>query len=326
MKVDFIFCTESGYLEPMAKLLAFSIRNFGGQFSQSKIFSYSPRKSKRIHSSTVEVFEELQVDYVDEELNKDYKFYPIANKILSCAHRENNTDSDVLVFLDTDTLFLDPPEILNKVSPGEVYARPVDFKGIGTDRNYSGVNGEYWKKMFQILGLQDRGRYVNTTMDDQEIIEYYNAGLVITHRSNGFFTEWKKHFEKVMQADLKHKRKRIRNTDQATITASLISRDLDAISLDKRYNCPFHVQHKCKNEAYKVEKISELIHLHYHYVFSNRTGSNPLYDHLQGFEAGATINTKLLEYGVQRKMSSGEILEADFRSMINRVKRSIKFA
>lgn len=37
---------------------------------------------------------------VDIGLNQEYPYYPFANKIFACAHREQNTSADILIFLD----------------------------------------------------------------------------------------------------------------------------------------------------------------------------------------------------------------------------------
>lgn len=50
-------------------------------------------------------FERNQVEYVDLELSQDFSDYPLANKPLVCAHREQNTNAEILIFLDSDVLF-----------------------------------------------------------------------------------------------------------------------------------------------------------------------------------------------------------------------------
>jgi len=86
----------------MSKLLIYTLREFGGKLRDLPIFSYQPRKKYKISKETIAFFEKNQVEYIDLDLNKKYDYYPLANKPLSCAHREMNTNRDILIFLDSD--------------------------------------------------------------------------------------------------------------------------------------------------------------------------------------------------------------------------------
>jgi len=105
LNAEIIICTEKGDLERMAKLLIWSLREFGGKFSNVPIYSYQPRKGHEVSGETMRFFENYEVELVDICFNQEYSHYPLANKIFACAHREQNTSADTLIFLDTDIFF-----------------------------------------------------------------------------------------------------------------------------------------------------------------------------------------------------------------------------
>ena len=139
MKIEIIICCENGYLESMSKLLIFSIREFGGIISDSQIYCYKPRKGDPLENTTLDFFEKNQVNYFDDPININYDEYALANKPYSCAHREYNSNADLLIFIDSDTYFLGSPNIFNDLSEGELFLRPVHSTNIGSNIDCTSV-------------------------------------------------------------------------------------------------------------------------------------------------------------------------------------------
>ena len=123
LNAEIIICTENGYLENMSKLLIWSIREFGGEFRNIPIYSYQPRKGHQVSDETTRFFDNYGVELVDICLNQDYPHYPLANKIFACANREQNTSADILIFLDSDILFLNEPQGLIQLDGHDVIRR-----------------------------------------------------------------------------------------------------------------------------------------------------------------------------------------------------------
>ena len=202
MRVEFILCCEKGYLENTSRLLIDSIRTFGGAYKDSAIYVYRPRMGPEVSAETRDFFERHHVAYIAEELNSAYPTYALANKVAACAHREQHTAADVLVFVDSDTFFLRPPDVLATLAEGEVLLRPVDYKHVGVPADFSGPTGPYWRELWQLADIQLRPT-VRTTMDNEEILAYYNSGLVATNTVNGLFSHWNILFDEVMRRGLK---------------------------------------------------------------------------------------------------------------------------
>lgn len=296
MKIEIIICTENGYLEAQSKLLVYSIRKFGGILKNVEIFSYKPRKGKALDQSTITFFEKNNVNYIDLELNEKYANYPFANKPLVCSHRENASSADVLIFLDSDTFFLRSPEFIQDINSEELHMRPVDYKYIGSDKSFSGVNGQYWKKLYSELGVSEY-KTVHTTVDNREILEYFNAGMIVSSISNSLFQNWKYNFEKIMSLNLKP-RHGIYFVEQSVLSATISAMNLNVKTLPKEYNYPLGSFHRSKNSSYSVDRFTDLGHVHYHKLFINPKGINPYFKEFKKFNAGRIIHEKLDEFGV----------------------------
>lgn len=296
MKIEIIICTENGYLEAMSKLLVYSIRQFGGILKDALIFSYKPRKGKALKKSTIVFFEKHNVNYIDLPLNKKYANYPLANKPIVCAHRENHSNADVLIFLDSDTVFFKYPVFWENINHGEVLIRPVDTSNIGSDKFFSSPNGNYWKRLYHELRVH-RSETVCTTIDNKEILEYYNSGMIVSQVSNGLFQNWNDNFEKVMDLNLMP-RQGIFFVEQSVLSSTISAMNLNVKILPKEYNCPVHLIDNCQNPAFKIDKFRDLVHMHYHKVFMDANGVNPFFEKLNEFKVGALINEKIVEFGV----------------------------
>src|SRR5262245_23740879 len=103
-RLVFVFCVEAGPLEPKARLLAESIRQWGGSLSGTPIFAYQPRGGEGLSSRTRACFEELDVQHRAGQFNTEHSDNPWANKIHACAHLAARTDAEIIAFFDTDTV------------------------------------------------------------------------------------------------------------------------------------------------------------------------------------------------------------------------------
>lgn len=299
MKIEIIICTESGYLEAQSKLLIYSIRKFGGIIKDADIFSYKPRKGKSLKKSTIAFFEKYNVVNNDLELNRDYPNYPLANKPIVCAHREELSLADILIFLDSDAFFLHSPDFITNIKPGQLFMRPVDVKNIGTDILFSDTNGGYWQKLYNELGVHNH-RTINTTVDNKEILEYYNSGMIVSTVSNGLFKNWKINFDRVMSMKLKPNQG-LFFVEQSVLSATISEMKLKVSPLPKEFNFPIHMSENVKNPSYLIDRLSDVGHVHYHKIFKNKECENPHFRELSEFESGSVINKKLITFKVLSK-------------------------
>ena len=86
-----------------------SLRRFGGTLAAAPISAYRPRAGDALDGATRSRLDELDVELVEEELNTDHAFYPIANKLYAAADAERRYGEDSIAVLDSDAVFLGEP-------------------------------------------------------------------------------------------------------------------------------------------------------------------------------------------------------------------------
>ena len=260
MNVAFIACVERGYLESQTLLLCRSIRANAGAVADAAIHVFSPRRGRDVSSETIDGLRRLRVELHTDELNGDlFRRYGIGNKVVACAWAEEHLDADVLVFADSDTVFVDEPLDLS-VAPGAVALRPVDTKNAGStgpgDRH-----DPYWQRLYELCGV-DVERYVVTATAPRRIRAYYNAGLVAVHRSTGLMRDWLDCLRTVFEHGHRPPGRGWTFADQVALAAATARHD-EPVVLDPRYNYPLPKRHLLE-PPWDASTLDDLVHIHYH--------------------------------------------------------------
>lgn len=266
--IEIVICTEKGPLERMAKILIRSIRALEGPYANLPIYSYQPRASKEVGKDTLAFFKEFKVIYINEPLNINYPDYPLANKPLACAHREKNSNSDIIVFIDTDSFFLKSPNSFDLPDSVDIAVRPVDLASnqVPTDLSMEAGDFYYWSELYKLLGVKRR-KQVRTSIDRQAILEYYNSGLLIAKRKKGVYSQWLKNFEVVMSKGLQPDLGPF-FIEQTVLSATIAQLDLRVQMLDYNYNFPVGYYSKKWKGLYPIF-FKGKVHLHYHKLFTS---------------------------------------------------------
>jgi hypothetical protein len=159
-----VLCIENNAIKDQALMLCESIREFGGAYRRSPIVAFSPRAGLAVDRETRRMLADLGVEYVDEPINTTCRDYAPANRVFAGAWAEARSDSDFLVVMDSDTVFLREPELPRDA---DAAARPVDTKGSATAGPGDAFE-EYWRTLAAMSGisldrlpvhsLDDRGR------------------------------------------------------------------------------------------------------------------------------------------------------------------------
>lgn len=268
----FVACAEAGPLEHQVILLVRSLRRWGGPLAKAPFYVISPRPGHRVSSQTESTLDQLGATYLDLPLNLDHGQYPVDNKIFACHWAEDHLDSEALVFLDSDTIFVNPPTALC-LQPDEVALRPVDLRGAGStgpgdDRD------TYWERAYELCGVSER-RHVVTTVDGIKIREYWNAGLVAAGKQTQLFSRWYEHYQ-VLTEHAHRPARWPRQLDQialAMATGSLAPTCLK--SIDPGYNYPLPRRPWLDSDLANLG-WDQLVHLHYHRWFQSRGFLNHL--------------------------------------------------
>ena len=268
-----LFCVEKGLLENQSRLLVDSFNEFAKD-EGVRFFAFSPRKSNQPHKSTIDYLVSQGVTHIDKNLNTEFLHYPIANKILCCEYFEKSFDHfDSIIFVDTDTVFLNPmiPEQYNNRQG--LFLKPVGHKGPGSIGKED-VNDVFWSQVCELCGVELPPVDCSTSIKSIRIRGYYNAGLVWASQLPGFYAQWKKDFLTILNSTLRPFKfvskdgDNFRCIDQVAlaITAQRFRKQLQILPPTYNYHIPFR---PIINSEINPE-INQLIHVHYHKWFQHR--------------------------------------------------------
>ena len=196
----FVLCIENNAIRDQALLLCRSIRRFAGRYRDAPILAYAPRPGLGVDRATRIALETLQVEYVELPLNTRCQEYPPANRVFAGAHAEQRTGTDFLVVLDSDTVWLDEPQIPVDV---DAAVRIVDAKGSAT-RGPGDRFEPYWAALATMSGTPlERLPFVTTTLGGERIRASYNGGLAMLRRRCGMLTRCAEIFAGSLRMGLK---------------------------------------------------------------------------------------------------------------------------
>lgn len=256
-----IICTEKGEIENQSLLFVRSLRRFGGILANARIVSISPRPNYYPSSKTLQLLESQDVEVVVNNINKRFPDYGFGNKPQACSYVEQNYKAERFLFIDSDQLVINPPiDLLNNEK--ELAFAPVDRKGVGTTG--SDHNVDFWSRAYAQFGIENV-RKVRTTINDEEIYEYWNGGLMSVRASTDYFSTWNELLEKMIVDELLPEGK-IAMSEQASIAITAQTMNLDIHQFPKGYNYPVH-EHSIVTPKNKLKSVDEGFLLHYHRSF-----------------------------------------------------------
>jgi hypothetical protein len=270
MSLAFVACVERGPLEAQALLLCASIRRYGGNLASAPIHVFRPRRGLPLTRRTHRRLRELDVALHEQRLNTDYAHFPRTNKIFVCEWAEQNLDVDHVVFVDSDTVFLQEPSALLLDSGCDVAIRPVDTKTVTSCGEGDPKDG-YWLALYAACGVVPPP-FIETSVDRVRIRACFNSGLVSARRRAGVFAQWREDFETIMKAGLlppvKTKPKigmPFLDQNALATTLSRFSGSLEILPDGYNYCLPKRDQ---MPEPLRSACWKDLVHLHYHKAFS----------------------------------------------------------
>jgi len=274
--IEFCFVVETGVLEQQAILLCESIRRFAGPHADAMLTVISPRSARRPSAATIARLLQLGAAYVPLELDSPTPEYGPSYRTLALGWRARQNGPDVLVQLDSDTLFLDAPDLA--LNDHIAMARPVDVKGM-----CSGGPGDrfepVWLRMCAVCDVDiDRLGYVRSTVDKRKVRASFNAGLVVARRF--VFELIAEFFSRIAAAGIRpflgqasvmrtgsgqvspagHE---MWGTTQAAISLAVARLGSTVRNLAPDDNIPLHLWHR-------LDPLPERVaHLHYHWLFAD---------------------------------------------------------
>ena len=199
--VEFALVVESGPLEAQAVLLVDSLRTYGSRHASAAVTAVSPRAARRPDRATVRSLRRLGADYVTLDVDGACPAYPTSWRVHALAELERRPGPEVLVQLDTDTMFVG--DIGPLCVEATASARPVDVKGMGSTG--PGDHYEpYWQALCHLAGTTpDALPFVATSVDHTRVRATHNGGFVAAHRAAGLFVRAEELFRRSVDADLR---------------------------------------------------------------------------------------------------------------------------
>jgi hypothetical protein len=253
-KTIFAFMQAYGGNERESLLLAHSLRKFGGEIADSPLWLMMPQDREQVSESTRQTLEELGVQVHRFGIPEEALEFPFGSKVYAAAAAESlaSNGTDILVWMDSDTLFAgEPTEFLldEKVSLGY---RPVMLKNISS--LYDEPLNSFWNSIYDSCGTQvDEIPPMTTTVDEVRIRPQFNAGIMSLRPQMRVLNTWQDNFEQIyLQPKLalfyeEHSLYRIfvhQSILSATILAMLKPDEMQ--DLGPRINCPMFLEVKGK--------------------------------------------------------------------------------
>jgi hypothetical protein len=190
-----IFATwaSSAQTATEARILAASIRQFGGSLSDLPIWLFTPGQDDFGQS-----FSGLDVTTFGYPLIPTTVDLPDADKAFAAAAAEEAADGQdaVLVWMDPNAIVLNEPVQLALPADKVLACRPVDHLLIGS--RFSQPPSHFWRLVYDRCGVDPSTIWpVCTTTDRVVMRPYYNAGLLVIRPERRVLRSWRHNFEAV---------------------------------------------------------------------------------------------------------------------------------
>jgi hypothetical protein len=260
MSLRFVVCIEAGRLEHEALLLCRSLRRFGGRLAESPVAAYRPRRGQPLTGETRAALAELGVELIEEEINAEHAFHPIANKVHAAAHAEREFGEESLAVLDSDAVILGEPDLLELGAATDAAAAPVGKVSEGTT-GPDHDNEPYWQGLYELAGVTDPP-WIETALRGARARGYWNSGLVAARREAGVLGEWVELFRRLLDEERLPPSGRIDNLDQIALALVLSRRPDRVATLPWPYNYRITRRGRYRGAAGSAE-LAELVHVHY---------------------------------------------------------------
>jgi hypothetical protein len=289
----FVACIEGGVLEAQAILLFESVRLYTKRFKNCSIYALSPRTGNPISLDARRRLDDLGVHYIDTILNTECPEYGSANRVAAAAHIEDTCRHDILVILDSDTLFLGEPSEFILPAHIDVAVRPADLKGMSTTGQTDSFD-TYWRNLCRCCGVDyDEIPWSHSSVDRQRIKATYNGGLVVVRGGLGIMRRWADFFFMSVRRGLRPYSDRpilragagwvepaagrLWGSNQAALSLAIWSTSRRVQELPPTYNYPLHL-HDQIDPVLAKSIFGRLVHVHYHWLFAkDALPTNPLF-------------------------------------------------
>ncbi len=199
-KIIFAFMQAYGGDERESLLLARSLRTFGGKLANDPLWLMVPKSLEYVSKATRQALKGLGVQLNRFEVPEEALRFPFGGKVYAAAAAESlaSDKADVLVWMDSDTVFTgEPVELVLKENVSLGY-RPVMLKNISS--LYDEPLNAFWDFIYRGCGTFVKNSFpMVTTVDAVRIRPQFNAGILSVRPKVGLLQAWRNNFERLYQ-------------------------------------------------------------------------------------------------------------------------------
>jgi len=239
------FARDGGELRN-TRILAESIREFGGGLKGAPIWIYAPEILLKTEKALVKDLIAVGAVVKASDAPDESGAFSFAGKVFAAAKAEAAAagKASILVWMDEDTVVLNEPGEFMLAGGKSLGYRPVMHQNIGS--LYSEKPDEFWARVYRDLSVPETAIFpMKTVVDRKTLRPYFNAGLLVVKPERGILRKWAGCFT-VLYRDAvlvdmcrRDERRRV-FLHQAALSGailSLLERD-EMAQLSDRYNYP----------------------------------------------------------------------------------------
>ncbi len=196
----FAFMPAYGEDERQALYLVKSIRMNAGSYAHAPVLVVVA-KDKPLSRRTEQILSVLNAEIITFHLPERYRSFPYAAKVYAAAAAESAVRSSRLVWMDSDTMVLSPPDEIASPKASKTYLCRVHLKNISSPAD--GPPLPFWQAIYDCCKVPaDQLMPLQTIMDRVEIHPQFNAGLLSLNAERGLLSCWLENFLSLEQSSL----------------------------------------------------------------------------------------------------------------------------
>ena len=283
MKTAVILNIESGDLEQKTLLAVKSIRRLNHQ--NVDIFNVLTPQSRKLCHGTYKTLHDARVELLNPPDIFGFGFYPFANKVFACSLVESSFSNhyDTFLYLDSDSVVLSEINDIFDPKLKSIAARPDEnFRKYGFEKGNS--PGWIWDWIFDDLNIKNKW-YVPEPISGNEMIAYFNAGVIFTRAGNEFFNTWKDNFLKLATSKpfFRLTGQDLYFFEQMVFSATIMKQfnKMEVQLLDNSCNYPLSHHSRIKSPYHSLDNIKIL---HYHELFYSNNWRDSIEFDLQKYQ------------------------------------------
>ncbi len=186
-----LFRTAEG--EKHAHLVIESLRAFGGSLRHAPVWLFSPDPD---HLSPA--WAALTGIHPFRLADAHRRPYWFTEKVAACAQAERMAKGKIqsLVWLNLDSLIVNPPLLFDLGEAYQAAFRPVHIQNIGSKS--AEPLDDFWQAIYRAVGVNQASFTVQSYVDEQILRPYFNTHCFAANPQVGLFAAWLEVFDRLV--------------------------------------------------------------------------------------------------------------------------------